>query len=69
MLPARVVSVADGSAVVTQAGRRVRVTALLEPGLRVDDWVVVAAGLVVRRLSPDQAAAMSAALAPGRPSP
>jgi hydrogenase maturation factor len=35
---------------------------LLEPDLEVGDWVLVTSGTVVRRLDPDQAAEMSAAI-------
>jgi hydrogenase assembly chaperone HypC/HupF len=63
MAPARVVSV-DGSTCQVELGGRIDAASMiLEPDLQVGDWVLVNSGTVVRRLEPDQAEEMSAALA------
>ena len=63
MAPARVVSV-DGSICQVELGGRIDpASMILEPDLQVGDWVLVNSGTVVRRLDPDQAEEMSAALA------
>jgi hydrogenase assembly chaperone HypC/HupF len=62
MAPARVVRV-DGMLCEVEVGGRVgEASTLLEPDVQVGDWVLVTSGTVVRRLEPDQAAEMSAAL-------
>jgi hydrogenase assembly chaperone HypC/HupF len=63
MAPARVVSL-DGTRCEVELGGRVdQASMLLEPDLEVGDWVLVTSGTVVRRLDPDQAADMTAAIA------
>jgi hydrogenase expression/formation protein HypC len=63
MAPARVVAV-DGSLCQVELGGRVDpASMILEPDLRVGDWVLVNSGTVVRRLEPDQAEEMMEALA------
>jgi hydrogenase assembly chaperone HypC/HupF len=63
MAPARVISV-DGSICQVELGGRIDpASMILEPALQVGDWVLVNSGTVVRRLDPDQAEEMSAALA------
>jgi hydrogenase assembly chaperone HypC/HupF len=63
MAPAQVVSV-DGSICQVELGGRIDpASMILEPDLQVGDWVLVNSGTVVRRLDPDQAEEMSAALA------
>jgi hydrogenase assembly chaperone HypC/HupF len=63
MAPARVVSI-DGSTCQVELGGRIDpASMILEPDLQVGDWVLVNSGTVVRRLEPDQAEEMSAALA------
>ena len=76
-LPARVLDVEGGHAIVELGGRRRRASLLLEPGVDVGAWVLVGAGTVLRRIDPEEArdlarrleAALSAALAdcPGGP--
>jgi hydrogenase assembly chaperone HypC/HupF len=62
MAPARVVRV-DGTLCDVELGGRVdQASMLLEPELEVGDWVLVTSGTVVRRLDPDQAAEMTAAI-------
>ena len=52
---------ADGaSAVVETEGRRRRASTFLVPDLAVGDWVTVAAGTVVDRLTPEEAAEVQA---------
>jgi hydrogenase assembly chaperone HypC/HupF len=60
--PGRVVSVGPTDAVVDIDGRRRHASMLLEPGIAVDDWVLVAAGTVLRRLEPDEAADLAETL-------
>jgi len=61
MAPARVVSV-DGPLCEVKLGSRVdQASMMLEPDLRVGDWVLVNSGTVVRKLEPDQAQEMSRA--------
>jgi hydrogenase assembly chaperone HypC/HupF len=62
MAPGRVVSV-DGQECEVRTGSRTdRVSMMLEPDLRVGDWVLVNTGTVVRRLDEDQAAEMTRAV-------
>ena len=60
--PARVVAMEVGFAVVDAEGRRRRASTLLFPDLVVGEWVAIAAGSVVDRLSPAEAADMQAIL-------
>ena len=54
--PGRVVAIdASGAAVETQ-GRLRRASTLVLPDVRVGDWVTVAAGTIVERLTPQDAA-------------
>ncbi len=54
--PGRIVAIEPAGAVVEFAGRRRRASTLLVPDARVGDWVTVAAGTIVDRLSPAEAA-------------
>jgi hydrogenase assembly chaperone HypC/HupF len=55
------VTALDGDVVTVEtAGRKRRALALLFPDLRRGDWVLVAAGTVVSRLNPDEAAQLTA---------
>jgi hydrogenase assembly chaperone HypC/HupF len=54
--PGRVVAVDELGAVVDTAGRRRRASTLLLPDVAVGDWVTVAAGTIVDRLQPEEAA-------------
>ena len=54
--PGQVVGVDASSAVVDSAGRRRRASTLLYPDVAVGDWVAVAAGTIVDRLSATEAA-------------
>jgi hydrogenase expression/formation protein HypC len=60
--PARIIELDAGIAVVDVAGRRRRASVLLAPDLEVGDWVLVAAGNVVRRIDADAAAGLTAEL-------
>lgn len=72
-LPARIVALEPGVAVVEIDGLRRRASTILGPRLRTGDWVLVAAGTVVDRLSAREAEqlridlhAVTAAALPGR---
>ena len=54
--PGRVVAIDETGAVVETDGRRRRAATFLVPGLAVGDWVTVAAGTILERLGPAQAA-------------
>ena len=62
--PARVVEVdaALASATVDDRGRSRRASTLMSGDVAVGDWVLVAAGNVIRRLDPEDAASLSAEL-------
>ena len=62
--PGRVVQVGPSDAVVDIGGRSRRASLLLEPHVEVDDWVLVAAGTVVRRLDAREAADLADLLRP-----
>lgn len=77
--PARVLELdpAAASATVDDRGRHRHASTLLADQVAVGDWVLVAAGNVIRRLDPDDAAGLGAELAraqssiarPASPSP
>ena len=54
--PVRVVAVDGPTATVEVNGRRRTVSALAVPEVRVGDWAILAAGLLVRIVTPDAAA-------------
>jgi hydrogenase assembly chaperone HypC/HupF len=54
--PGLVVRVDDSGAVVETEGRRRHASTLYMPGIAVGDWVMVAAGTIVGRLEPEEAA-------------
>ena len=54
--PGQVVSVDRAGAVVETAGRQRRASTLLVEDIRPGDWVTVAAGTIVERLDPAEAA-------------
>lgn len=60
--PARVVELDGGTAVVEAAGRRHRASLLMVPDAEVGEWVLVAAGNVVRRIDATEAAALASEL-------
>ena len=60
--PGRVVAVDEFGAMVETEGRRRRASTLFLPDIAVGDWVAVAAGTIVERLEPDQAAEIQAIL-------
>lgn len=60
---ARVLDVDAEGATVEDRGRHRRVSTLLMPDAGPGDWVLVAAGSIVRRLDPEDAAAIAAQLA------
>jgi hydrogenase maturation factor len=53
--PARVLGFDGADAVIELDGRVRRASMLRGPEVDVDDWVLVAAGAVLRRLDPDEA--------------
>jgi len=61
--PARVIEVDAEGAIVEDRGRRRRVATLWLPDVGPGDWVLVAAGSIVRRLDPDDAADIAGELA------
>lgn len=63
MMPGQVVSVEGETCEVTTAGQTDKASMMLEPDLKVGDWVLVNSGTVVRVLEEDQAAEMSQAFA------
>ena len=63
MMPGQVVSVDGEICEVTTAGQTDKASMMLEPDLKVGDWVLVNSGTVVRVLEEDQAAEMSQAFA------
>lgn len=60
--PGRVVEVDALGALVETDGRRRRASTLFLPDIAVGDWVAVAAGTIVERLEPEQAAEIEALL-------
>jgi hydrogenase assembly chaperone HypC/HupF len=60
--PGRVIAVDEGGASVMTEGRVRRASTLLEPGVAVGDWVMVAAGTIVERLDESRAAEIRDAL-------
>jgi hydrogenase assembly chaperone HypC/HupF len=60
--PGRVTEVAPDGATVSTEGRERRASTLLYPDVRPGDWVIVAAGTIVRRLDDDEAEAIRHAL-------
>jgi hydrogenase expression/formation protein HypC len=53
--PAQILSLEGADAVVDLDGRRRRASLLRGPEVAVGDWVLVAAGTVLRRIDPDEA--------------
>lgn len=60
---ARVIEVDAGGATVDDRGRRRRASTLILPDVGPGDWVLVAAGSIVRQLDPEDAADIAAQLA------
>lgn len=60
--PGRVAEVTAEGAMVDTEGRLRRASTLLHPDVRPGEWVLVAAGTIVQRLSDDEAAAIRGAL-------
>jgi hydrogenase assembly chaperone HypC/HupF len=60
--PGRVLAVDASGAVVDLEGRRRRASTLLVPDVAVGDWVYVAAGTIVDRIDPAEAAAIRSTL-------
>lgn len=61
--PARVLEVDAEGATVEDRGRRRRASTLFLPSVGPGDWVLVAAGSIVRHLDPEDAADLTAQLA------
>lgn len=60
--PGRVTALDAAGATIDTEGRQRRASTLLMPGLAIGDWVFVAAGTVLERLEPDEAARIRATL-------
>jgi len=60
--PGRVIAIEQGEAVVDVHGRERRASTLFLPDIRVGEWVAVAAGTIVERLDPAEAAEISAVM-------
>jgi hydrogenase assembly chaperone HypC/HupF len=54
-VPARVIAIDGAHATVDMDGRARRASMVLSPAIAVGDWALVAAGTVLRRLSPVEA--------------
>jgi hydrogenase expression/formation protein HypC len=59
--PGRVVALDGPTATLDVDGRRRQASILMEPDVRVGDWVVVAGGAVLRRIDADVAVEMKTA--------
>jgi hydrogenase assembly chaperone HypC/HupF len=60
--PGLVVAVDSDGAIIETEGRRRRASTLFLTDIAIGDWVTVAAGTVVERLEPDQAAGIQTLL-------
>lgn len=61
-LPAQVIEIAGGWAVVEIGGVRRRASILPVPEIRVGDWAILSAGSLIQTLDPQTAAEISAAV-------
>lgn len=61
-IPSLVLSVDGGSATLDSAGRQRKASTLLIPDVAPGEWVMVAAGTIVQRLSADEAREITDAL-------
>lgn len=68
-LPGRVLAIESDHAVVELDGRVRRAALLRSPEIEVGDWALVAAGSVIRRLEPDEAAEIDRLLRSAMPRP
>jgi hydrogenase expression/formation protein HypC len=64
--PTRILEIEEGFAIVELEGRRRRASLLRGPAVAVGDWALVAAGSVLRRLEPEEAAELADLLRPAR---
>jgi len=60
--PARVLSLDAGGATDLLGGRERRASTLVVPEVAIGDWVVVAAGTILERIDPSEAAYLAAAV-------
>jgi hydrogenase assembly chaperone HypC/HupF len=60
--PARVVALDGKGATILLGGHERRASTLVVPEVAVGDWVIVAAGTIVERIDPDEAALLAAAV-------
>ena len=67
--PGRVIVIDGLGAVVDVGGRRRRASTLVLPDVAVGDWVTVAAGTIVNRLEPEEAAEIRRILDAAKRSP
>lgn len=61
--PARLLAIEASDAIVEIDGRRRRASMLLRPDVQIDDWVLVAAGTVIRRIDEAEARDLAQSLA------
>lgn len=66
--PGRVLQIVEFGALVEIDGQRRRASTLLQPAVAVDDWVLVGAGTILRRLDADEAAELTRTLTAARAS-
>lgn len=60
--PGRVTAIEGGRATVDVDGRTRSINTLFDPDIRVGDWVIVAAGTILRRVEPADADQIQAAV-------
>lgn len=60
--PARVIGLDEAGATVLLGGRERRASTLVVPEVTVGDWVIVAAGTILERIDPLQAAQLASAV-------
>ena len=60
--PARVLAVYEAGATVLMGARRLRASTLVVPEAVAGDWVIVAAGTIVQRLTESEATELAAAV-------
>ncbi|HXX60182.1 MAG TPA: HypC/HybG/HupF family hydrogenase formation chaperone [Candidatus Sulfotelmatobacter sp.] len=62
MAPGRITAIHGPEATVEVAGRRRVASLLVEPDVRIGEWVIVAGSLIIRRLAADAADAITDAV-------
>lgn len=54
-VPAKIVTIEEGEAIVDLHGNKIRVSTLLVPEVKMGDWVLVHAGFAIQRLDEKEA--------------